>query len=286
MRIDAHQHFWDLKRLPYPWMPADPSSPLRRDYFPEHLRPILARNKFHGSVVVQAATTPDEAPWLLSLADEYPFILGVVAWVDLTDPRVGGTLDTLQRHPRFKGVRHPVHDETDDRWLLRPNVITGLKELERRDLPYDLLLRPQHLPVIPELVDKLPDLRMVIDHIAKPDIKNKAWEPWAAQMERAAVFPQILVKLSGMITEASWDGWKSDDLRPYVQHVLGLFGFDRCMFGSDWPVCRLAGTWKEVLAGFTQAHGPVDKDLRVKLTGENAAGFYKLDVPRDPVLNP
>ena len=283
MRIDAHQHFWDLNRLSYAWMPADPSSPLRRDYFPEHLRPILARNKFQGCVAVQAATSPDEAPWLLGLADEYPFILGVVGWVDLTDDRLGNRLDELQRHPRFKGVRHPVHDEPEDRWLLRSDVIAGLKELERRDLPYDLLLRPQHLQLIPALVDKVPKLRMVIDHIAKPDIRNKAWEPWAADMGRAAEFAQIQVKLSGMITEAKWDSWKSDDLRPYVRHVLELFGFDRCMFGSDWPVCRLAGSWKEVLAGFTQAHGPIDKDLRVKLTGENAARFYKLDVPEQPV---
>ena len=139
MRIDAHQHFWDLDRFPYPWMPPAPS-PLRRTFLPEDLQPILERNRFDGSVVVQATTVPGEATWLLELADKHPMILGVVAWVDLTDPSLGKTLDKLQTKQKFKGVRHPVHDEADDRWLLKPEVIRGLKELERRKIPYDLLL--------------------------------------------------------------------------------------------------------------------------------------------------
>lgn len=281
MRIDAHQHFWDLSRFVYPWMPAGPTA-LRHDYLPQHLRPILARNKFDGSVAVQATTLADEAPWLLALADEHDFILGVVAWVDLTDGQLGDVLDGLQRHPKFKGVRHPVHDERDARWLLRPDVIAGLKELERRDIPYDLLLRPHHLDVVCELVDKVPDLRMVIDHIAKPDIAQRMWEPWAGGMERVSAFPQIHVKISGMLTEAG-PKWTAADLRPYVQHVLKLFGAGRCMFGSDWPVCFLAGSWKEVLAGFTQAHGPMPKEMRAKITGETAVKFYGLDAPEHPV---
>jgi L-fuconolactonase len=282
MRLDAHQHFWDLSRFPYPWMPADPSSPLRRDFLPQHLRPILARNKFHGSVAVQATTVPEEADWLLALADEYPFILGVVGWVDLTDGRVGDVLDRLQRHSKFKGVRHPVHDEADDRWLMRPDVIRGLQELARRGLPYDLLFRPQHLPLIPELVDAVPDLRIVIDHIAKPDIRNRAWEPWATNIARAAEFPQVYVKLSGMITEAGTTS--GADLQPYVHHVLKLFTVDRCIFGSDWPVCLLvAGIWKETLAAFTQAHGPIPKEIRVRMTGEAAARFYNLQAPAEPI---
>ena len=263
-------------------MPTAPN-PLRRNFLPEHLGPILARNNFDGSVVVQAATVAEEAPWLLGLADEYSFILGVVAWVDLTDSRLGDVLDALQRHPKFKGVRHPVHDESDDRWLLRPDVIAGLRELQRRGLPYDLLLRPRHLALIPELVDNVPELRMVIDHIAKPDIAHRMWEPWAIDIESAAAFPQIHVKISGMITEAGRK-WTAGDLRPYLQHVLKLFGVERCMFGSDWPVCLIAGTWKEALAGFTQAHGPIPKELRAKITGETAARFYGLEAPEAIVL--
>jgi L-fuconolactonase len=230
-------------------------------------------------VLVQATTDPEEAPWLLGLAREYAWILGVVAWVDLTRAGVGAALDHLRQHPQFKGVRHPVHDEADERWLLRPDVIRGLREVAARAIPYDLLVRPLHLPLIPELLDAVPGLRVVIDHIAKPDIRNQVWEPWATDMERAAAFPQVFVKLSGMITEADWKRWTADHLRPYVHHVLRVFGPDRCMFGSDWPACLSAGIWKEVLAGFTQAHGPLPREIRDKLIGETAASFYRLEAP-------
>jgi L-fuconolactonase len=275
MRIDAHQHFWDLNRFSYPWMPPAPS-PLRRNFLPEDLQPILVRNSFDGSVVVQATTSPGEAPWLLQLAETHRMVLGVVAWVNLTDPQLGNTLDKLQPHPKFKGVRHPVHDEPDDRWLLRPDVLRGLKELERRKVPYDLLLRPQHLPVAIELIDHVPSLKMVVDHISKPLIAKGQMEGWAQNMERIAKAQQIHVKLSGMITEAEWKTWTADHLRPYVQHVWKLFGPDRCMFGSDWPVCLLAGIWKEVLAGLTQALGPIPQAERNKVMGETAARFYAL----------
>ncbi len=277
MRIDAHQHFWSLSRFDYPWMPPEPT-PLRRDFLPGDLTPILERNRFDGSVAVQATTDPREAAWLLQLASENPMVLGVVAWVDLTDPRLGDTLDELQKHPRFRGVRHPVHDEDDDRWLLRSSVLSGLRELERRRIPYDLLLRPRHLPLVPELVDAVPELPLVIDHIAKPLIAEGAVEPWASDIERAARIPHIYVKLSGMITEADQAKWNSSQLRPYVQHVWSVFGPERCIFGSDWPVCLLAGIWKEVLASTTQALGPIPADVRAGVMGENAARFYGLRV--------
>ena len=275
MRIDAHQHFWDLNRFPYPWMPPAPS-PLRRNFLPEDLQPILERNSFDGSVVVQATTSPGEAPWLLQLAETHRMVLGVVAWENLTDPQLGNTLDKLQPHPKFKGIRHPVHDEPDDRWLLRPDVLRGLKELERREIPYDLLLRPRHLPVAIELIDHVPSLKMVVDHIAKPLIAKGQMEGWAQNMERIAKAPQIHVKLSGMITEAQPKTWTADHLRPYVQHVWKLFGPDRCMFGSDWPVCLLAGIWKEVLAGLTQALGPIPQAERNKVMRETAGRVYAL----------
>jgi L-fuconolactonase len=256
-------------------MPAEPS-PLRRNFLPADLQPKLERNRFDGSVVVQASTHPDEAAWLLDLADQHSFILGVVAWVDLTDPGVGHTLDRLQRRNKFKGVRHPVHDEADDRWLLRPDVIAGLKELERRDIPYDLLLRPRHLPLVPVLADRLPKLRMVIDHIAKPLIAEHVMEPWDRDIAAASQIPRMCAKLSGMITEADWKSWTTGDLSPYVRHVLEVFGPERIMFGSDWPVCLLAGGWKEVLAAFTQAIGPQSMDRREHLLGGTARRFYNL----------
>lgn len=275
MRIDAHQHFWDMGRLTYSWMPPEPS-PLRRNYLPSDLRPILETHRFDGSVVVQAHQSLDEARWLLQLAGENDFIKGVVAWVDLTDPSIGKSLDELQRHDRFKGVRHLVHDEPDPRWLLRPDVIRGLAELERRAIPYDLLLRPVHLPIVPLLADQLPALQMVIDHIAKPSISTGEFDYWARGMETVFPLPNLYCKLSGMITEASWSHWSASDLRPYVSFVLQGFGPDRVMFGSDWPVCLLAGTWKEAFAACTQAMAPLSVEVREKILGETATHFYGL----------
>lgn len=285
MRIDAHQHFWDIAKLNYPWMPPG-ESVLRRNYLPEDLEPILRRNNFDGTVVVQANVVMEETWWLLDLASRHDFILGVVAWVDLTDARVGDALDRCQRHPKFKGVRHIVHDEPDLRWLLRPDVLRGLGELARRDIPYDLLLRPPHLPLIPELADRTCGLRMVIDHIAKPPIASHETEPWARDLETVARIPGMHCKLSGMITEADHANWSAEDLRPYVQHVLKLFGPGRLMFGSDWPVCTLAGSWKEVLAAFTQSCGPLPQQRRNEILGETAARFYSLAVPNSPPAFP
>lgn len=275
MRIDSHQHFWQIGRFEYPWMPAPPS-PLARDYLPADLRPILERNRFDGCVAVQATHDAREVDWLLALAAEHPFIRGVVGWVDLTDPRVGARLDTLQANPRFKGVRHLVQDEPDPAWLLRADVLGGLSELARRGVPYDLLIYPRHLHLIPQLANRVPELRMVIDHIAKPPIASGSLEGWADGIARAAECPRVYVKLSGMITEADHRDWKASDLKPYVAHVLGCFGVERAMFGSDWPVCLLAGSWKAALAAFTQSIGAQPMDIRDKLLGGNAARYYGL----------
>ncbi|MBZ5595789.1 MAG: amidohydrolase family protein [Acidobacteriia bacterium] len=275
MRIDAHQHFWDVDRFQYPWMPSG-ASPLRRNFLPQHLEPILKRNRFEGSVIVQANIILDETRWLLDLASAHEFIRGVVGWADLTDPRLGAALDEFQRHPKFKGVRHLVHDEPDVNWLHREDVLGGLRELARRHIPYDLLVRPQHLKLVPRLAEKAPDLFMVIDHIAKPPIAAQQMDGWAEDMAAAAKIPNVYCKLSGMITEADPRAWKAEHLRPYVTHVMQLFGPDRLMFGSDWPVCTLAGTWKEVLAAFTQAMGPQPIEARDKLLGGTAQKFYRL----------
>ncbi len=275
MRIDAHQHFWDLDRFTYAWMPPRPSR-LRRNFLPEDLEPILAEHRFDGTVLVQAHTHLDETRWFLELASRHAFIQGVVGWADLTDNRLGEVLDEFQRHPKFKGIRHPVHDEADDQWLLRPSVLAGLRELARRGLPYDLLLRPQHLPLVPRLAEAVPDLRMVIDHLGKPPIAGRRLNGWARDVEAVASIPQVFCKISGMITEADHDSWSAGDLRPYVAHVLAVFGPDRLMFGSDWPVCLLAGSWKQVLAAFTQAAGALPGPVRDKLLGDTAQRFYQL----------
>lgn len=276
MRIDAHQHFWDPERFTYGWMPPAPS-PLRRYFGPEQLAPILTRNRFDGSVVVQANTCIEETRWLLELAAAHAFIRGVVGWVDLTDAHVGHQLDELQRQPKFKGVRHPAQDEADLEWLVREDVLRGLAELARRNIPFDLLVRPQHLPLVPRIADRVPGVRMVIDHIAKPLIAKREMDGWATNIEMVAQIPEMHCKLSGMITEADPQSWKAQDLQPYVAHVYRLFGPDRLMFGSDWPVCLPAGTWKEVLAALTQALGPQPVEIREKLLGGTAQRFYGLE---------
>jgi L-fuconolactonase len=170
-----------------------------------------------------------------------------------------------------------VHDEPDVNWLVREDVLRGFGELARRKIPYDLLLRPQHLRLVPRIAERVPDLRMVIDHISKPLIAAQGMDGWTEDIAAAAHIPQVYCKLSGMITEADPRGWKAQHLTPYVTHVLEHFGPDRLMFGSDWPVCTLAGTWKEVLAAFTQAAGPQTIEVRDRLLGATAARFYRLD---------
>jgi L-fuconolactonase len=273
MRIDAHQHFWDLDRFEYSWMPPEPSV-LRQTFLPDRLARILTRNRFEGSVLVQANTLLAETHWLLDLADANEFIRAVVGWVDLTDQRLGSVLDELQKRSKFKGVRHPVHDESDDNWLIRPDVLGGLAELARRGLPFDLLLRPRHLPLVPRIAERVPDLRMVIDHVAKPLILSQVLEPWARDIEAASQLPQVFCKISGMITEAGPQACGAQPLRPYVAHVMRIFGPDRLMFGSDWPVCMLAGTWKEALAAFTQSISAQSIEVREKLLGDTARRFY------------
>jgi L-fuconolactonase len=275
MRIDAHQHFWDIGLRNYSWMPAEPS-PLRRNFIPSDLQPILQTHNFDGSVAVQAHQSLEEARWLLSLASENAIIKGVVTWVDLIDPQLGQTLDEFQRNPHFKGVRHLVHDEPDPRWLLRADVLRGLGELASRGIPYDLLLRPVHLPLVPRLAEKIPELRMVIDHIAKPSISTREFDNWSRAMETVFPISNVYCKLSGMITEAAWHNWSPSDLRPYVTFVFHGFGPSRLMYGSDWPVCLLAGTYKEVFAACTQALGAQPMEIREQILGGTAIEFYRL----------
>ena len=249
---------------------------MRRTFLPTDLAPILLRNRFDGSIFVQATMAEGEAEWALGLADANPFLKGVVAWADLTSDALGSRLDDLMRHAKFKGIRHPTHDEEDVNWLLRADVTRGLRELEVRGIPFDLLLRPRHLPLIPELAARLPKLRMAIDHIAKPPIASGALDGWDRDIAAAARCPLVYCKLSGMITEADWANWKPADLAPFVHHVLALFPPDRLMFGSDWPVCLQAGSWKAALSAFTQAIGAQPQAVRDKILGETAMEFYRL----------
>ncbi len=244
LKIDTHQHFWDLQRLTYPWLKPD-MQPLYRNYVPSDLAPSLAACGVSGTIVVQATHDVAETEWLLSLAREASFIKGVVGWFDLMSPDLEAQVEAAMGRAPFCGVRHQVHDEPDPEWLLQERVVRGLRVLGHRGLPYDLLVRPVHLPVLPTLFATVPNMTWVVDHIAKPEIAHAPMQPWLADLRRVAAYPNVFCKLSGMVTEARRN-WTLDDIRPYFEHVLEMFGPSRLMFGSDWPVCLLAGSYQQV----------------------------------------
>ena len=273
--VDSHHHFWDLAEFAYDWMPPG-DNVLRHDRMPHNLRPLIEGVGVQKTVIVQAHSSIEEARWLLELAASNDFVAGVVVWVELADPDVGNTLDILQDDPYLKGVRHIWHDEPHNAWIMRPAVLNGLKELAKRDIPFDLLPRPQHLPYIPRVLDAVPDLRTVVDHIAKPLISEGVFEPWLSDLRRVAEIPGVHCKVSGMVTEADTEKWKPDDLTPYVANVVEMFGYDRLMFGSDWPVCTLAGTYEQVFRAAEYVLGPMSDNNRAAVFGGNAERFYGL----------
>jgi len=275
--IDAHQHFWQLD-LPfnYGWLEVARNAPIRRDSLPEHLEPHLRTAGVEGTIVVQTQHNVAENHWLLELADQHPFIAGVVGWVDLASPDCAKQIEEFTKNSKFVGVRHITQDEPDDNFLIRPEVLRGLKVLEKYGMPFDLLLYVKHLRHVPTLARTLPELPMVIDHLAKPRIKERRTDDWLPHIRAAAAFPNVYCKLSGMITEADWQRWTAAELRPYVQTVLECFGPERCLFGSDWPLCELAGTYQQVCDALNEALGPVSQTTRNLIFGDTARRFYRL----------
>src|SRR6266478_862568 len=215
MRIDAHQHFWMYSEREYGWI-DDSMAALRRDFLPADLKPELERNGFQGCVAVQARQTLEETRWLLELAEHAPFILGVVGWVDLRSPRLQFELESLAVNPKLVGVRHIVQSEPDERFLLQPDFLRGIAMLEEFDLAYDILIYTRHLPVAAEFVTKFPRQRFVLDHLAKPPIKSGAIDVWARGIQGLAAFSNVYCKVSGLVTEADWQAWKPEDIRPYI----------------------------------------------------------------------
>ena len=273
--VDAHQHFWDIDLFDYPWM-TEAVAPLRRNFLPSDLKRILDEVAVTRTVVVEATHSLEEARWLLKLAEANTFVAGAVVWADLTSSSLGKDLDELQAHPKFCGIRHHTHDEPDETWMLRSDVLAGLRELERRDIPFDLLLRPPHLKYVSKLRELCPRLRMVLDHIGKPLISLHTMNGWARDLESVARLPNVWCKISGMVTEADWHHWTPDDLKPYVDHVVRHFGYGRLMFGSDWPVCTLAGSYSRVINALRQSLGDLSAADAAKVWGENASAFYRL----------
>jgi L-fuconolactonase len=275
MLVDAHQHFWIYQPDEYGWI-DDSMTALRRDFLPEALKPELESGGFQGSVAVQARQTVEETRWLLELAEGSPSILGVVGWVDLRSPDVRSQLKGFARNPKLVGIRHIVQAEPDDRFLLRPEFLRGISVLEEFDLAYDILIYPRHLEVAADFVERFPRQRFVLDHLAKPPIKNGEIDSWAQGIRRLSAFPNVFCKLSGLVTEADWRHWKPEQIAPYLDIAFASFGPDRLMIGSDWPVCLVAASYGRatgVVKDYIFGQGVAWRD---GVLGGNAMKFWRL----------
>lgn len=275
MRIDAHQHFWNYDPARDTWI-TDGMSVLRKDYRPEDLHSELRANGFDGSIAVQADQSEAETEFLLCLAERYPFITGVVGWTDLAAPDIEERLAKLRSHEKLRGFRHIVQSEPDDQFMLRAEFRRGIGCLSRFGFTYDILIYARQLPAAVKLVASHPDQKFVLDHIAKPEIKARKAGPWAAHMRELAAHPNVFCKLSGLITEADWEHWKPADLWPYLEVAWESFGADRLMYGSDWPVCLLAGSYTQVYQLVADFLSDRSAEQQEKIFGTNAARFYGL----------
>ena len=278
MRIDAHQHYWKIGRGDYGWLTPDVPV-LYRDYLPEDLEPSLEQHEIDGTIVVQAARTHAETDFLLELAERCASVAGVVGWLDFGDPTWPDALKRFQASTKFAGIRLMIQEMRDPREALQPHIVNALRRFAEDGLPVDLLAVSHQLPAVMELLELVPGLHAVIDHLCKPQIAAGVFEPWAGQMkEIARKHPGICCKLSGMVTEADHASWKPDDFTAYVRHIVECFGPSRVMFGSDWPVCLLAADYGQAVSvlerALPESFGEAE---RARLFGGNAAAFYKLN---------
>lgn len=274
MKIDAHQHFWVYKASEYDWINED-LTVLKRDFLPEEFKSVLGQEGMQGSILIQARQSLEETEWILKWADQYDFIKGVVGWFDLNSDHLLKQIQQF-RHPKLVGVRHVIQDEKDDYFMLRDSFQRGVSQLQTAGLTYDLLILPRQLPIAEKLVSNFPRQRFVLDHMAKPDIKNQVHQPWGKQLEKLASHENVYCKLSGMITEADWSRWDTPDFEYYLSLVFSCFGKDRLMFGSDWPVCNLAGDYfqvVELIANFLQKLELSESD---NVWGNNCMQFYQI----------
>lgn len=275
MKIDAHQHFWRYDPVRDAWI-NDQMTVIRRDFLPQDLAPELKANKIDGCVAVQADQSEAETTFLLDLAAKNKFIRGVVGWVDLSAPNVAEHLEAFSRHEKLRGFRHVVQAEPDDRFMLREPFLRGIRSLRQFHFTYDILIYTHQFPAAIELVAKFPDQRFVLDHLGKPPIKAKQLEPWARQIRTLASNTNVFCKVSGMVTEADWKNWRADDFKPYLDVVFESFCVERLMFGSDWPVCLLAGSYRQVLELISSYTQKLTAQERDKIFGLNAKQFYGL----------
>ncbi len=274
MKIDAHQHFWELDRFDYEWLDAPDLEPIRRDYVPADLSPHLKKCEIDRSVFVQTRHDVKENRWALSLCESNSFLAGIVGWVDLASERCEEQLLEFKDHPQFLGIRHVTQDEPDDDFIVRGDVIRGLQVLQKYQVPFDLLFFVKHLKHAVTVARACPDLPLVIDHLAKPRIREQSLTDWEADFRAAARCENIHCKLSGMVTEADWKNWKPSDLKPYIDIALDAFGPSRLMYGSDWPVCELAATYEQVYDALTENISALSNSEKEQIFGKTAARFY------------
>lgn len=277
IKIDTHQHFWKYDPEQLPWINED-MAVLKNDYLPPDLKAQMDKAKVDGCVAVQAVQSEEETNFLLDLAEEYDYIKGVVGWVDLQDFSVKSRLAHFSKYPKMKGVRHIVQDEPDDEFMLDPDFMKGVKALPEFDLSYDLLIFEHHLPVALQFVSFLPGCRLVVDHLAKPLIAKGELTPWQQNMRSLGRYQNVHCKLSGMVTEADWENWKPEDFTAYLDVAFEAFGPEKLMLGSDWPVCKLAAEYTEVMEVFDRFMEQLSEEEKTMIYGQNAIDFYKLDV--------
>ena len=281
MKIDAHQHFWLPDRIEVEWMKnlrGEAARRLVRPVLPEELAPILAHHGFERTVLVQVATNDHEADFLFELVQAHPFVAGAVVWLDMDRPDFEAQLERCLGRPEFLGIRPMIENISDPDWVRRPLVRRAFHTLEERNVCFDFLVKHHQLEAVLSVLAECPRLRAVIDHIAKPAIARRELDPWRAQLERVSESAGVYCKLSGMITEADHERWTPADLAPYIEHAVRCFGPARCMFGSDWPVCTLAGSYERVLDALetTLSQLSLSGDDRARIFGETAREFYRL----------
>ena len=250
---------------------------LKHDFLPRDLLPLLESIHFDGCIAVQARQNLEETRWLLELAEQHAFIKGVVGWVDLRSEKLNEQLRRFSSHPKFVGVRHVVHDELDDHFMLRPEFRRGIAQLREFNLAYDLLLFPKHLTVAAQLVEEFPQQPFVLDHIAKPRIGERLISPWKEDLHQLAWFPNVFCKLSGMVTETRWRQWQPGDFHRYMEVAFEAFGAGRLMIGSDWPVCTLSGDYEMVMKVVMNYLQKFPAEAQAAILGDNCARFYRLE---------
>ena len=273
--IDAHHHLWKYNDRDYVWMTGAMRG-LRRDFLIPELQHVMHEAGVEGTVAVQARQRPEETAWLLELATRHPFILGVVGWVPLIDAAVDKDLERFAQSARLKGVRHVLHDEADDNYMLREDFNRGVRLLKKYNLRYDILIFERHLPQTLTFVDRHPGQVFVVDHIAKPRIKERVISPWKEKMHELARRENVYCKVSGMATEADWEHWTAEELRPYFDVVLSAFGPKRMMFGSDWPVVTMAGGYTKWMTAFLSFIHELSGDEQRAICRETAIAAYGL----------